>query len=215
MKKRSGTPRNRTRAPRGQARERIVRAAVASFAEKGFEAASTREIALRAGTDQGLLTYHFPSKDELWRAAADQIFGVLGKQLDDRFASLEHADARERSRAVIREFVRFSAANPAFFRFMVDAGNRSDASARWLVDTHLKTRLAIMRDVGVAAVAGLEGEAVAHAFYAMAGAAGLIFAVAPSCRRLTGVDPRKRAAIEAHADFLALLMVPPAPRKDE
>ena len=66
----------RTRAPRGEARERIVTAAVEAFAEKGFEAASTRDIAQRAGTDQGLVTYHFPSKDQLWRAAADRLMGA-------------------------------------------------------------------------------------------------------------------------------------------
>ena len=47
--------RNRTRARRGEARGRIVSAAVEAFAEKGFEAASTRDVAQRARTDQGLL----------------------------------------------------------------------------------------------------------------------------------------------------------------
>jgi hypothetical protein len=42
----------------------------------------------------------------------------------------------------------------------------------------------------------------------MAGAASLIFAVAPECRRLTGLDPETEAAIESHADFVARLLVP-------
>jgi hypothetical protein len=36
----------------------------------------------------------------------------------------------------------------------------------------------------------------------------LIFAVAPECRRLTGVDPTGAGAIEAHAEFVARLLVP-------
>ena len=32
---------------------------------------------MRAGVNQGLITYHFRSKDELWRAAADRIFSLL------------------------------------------------------------------------------------------------------------------------------------------
>jgi TetR/AcrR family transcriptional regulator len=205
--------RKKARLPRGQARERILEAAVKAFAEKGFDAASTREIALRAGTDQGLLTYHFPNKDDLWRAAADQVFAAMGKKLDKRFAALDHDDRAERSRAVIREFVRFSAAHPEFFRFLVDSGNRADANSRWLVDTHIAPRFRIMRDVGLGAIRGLDEATVPHAFYALAGAAGLIFSVAPNCRRLTGVDPKRRAAVEAHADFLAELMVPS--REDE
>ena len=205
--------RTRTKAtpvPRGAAtRAKIVVAAVDAFAGKGFEAASTREIAQGAGVEQGLLTYHFPSKDALWRAAADHVFGILGKALEERGAKLEDADPRERSRSAIREYVRVMAAHPEFFRFIVDQGNRSDARTRWLVDTHIKPRFEIMKTIGVARAAGIEEAALPHAFFALVGAGSLIFSVASNCRRLTGLDPRKRETIEAHADFIANLMVPP------
>ena len=74
---------------REETRERIVEAAIECFAERGFRGASTREIARRAGTNQGLITYHFRSKDELWRAAADRIFGPLQTSLGERLAALE------------------------------------------------------------------------------------------------------------------------------
>ena len=189
-------------------RERIVSAAVSAFAEKGFEAASTRDIAERAGTDQGLLTYHFPSKDKLWRAAADSIFGQLAKKFELIITSLEFEDPRELARAAIREYVRFAAAHPEIFRFMVDEGNQSNARMRWLVDTHLKPRFEFMKTHGVVGVTGMDGSLAPHAFYALAGAGSLIFAVAPKCRRLSGLDPLKREAVEAHADFIANLMVP-------
>lgn len=200
--------RNRTRARRGEARGRIVSAAVEAFAEKGFEAASTRDIAQRARTDQGLLTYHFPTKDLLWRAAADRLFGVLGERLDDRLASLHEADPKERLRGAIREYVRWIAEHPEFFRFLVDEGNRSNPRTRWLVDTHIKPRFERLREAGLARAAGIDDDALPHAFFALGGAAGLIFAVASNCRRLTGLDPRKRDAIEAHADFVARWVVP-------
>jgi len=196
-----------TRIPRGQARERIVAAALDTFAEKGFEAASTRDIAERAGTDQGLVTYHFPSKELLWRAAADRLFGVLGDRLDDRVASLSQTDPRERIRGAIREYVYWVAEHPEFFRFLVDEGNLSNTRTRWLVDTHIKPRFEFMKGAGLANAANIEETTVPHAFFALSGAAGLIFAVASNCRRLTGLDPSKRAAIEAHADFVANLFV--------
>jgi AcrR family transcriptional regulator len=195
------------RTPRGEAKERIVAAAVEAFAEKGFEAASTRDIAQRAGTDQGLVTYHFRSKDLLWRAAADRLFGVLGNRLGDRVASLSHEDPKERVRGAIREYVRWVAEHPEFFRFLVDQGNLSNARTRWLVDTHIKPRFEFMKEAGLARSAGIDESAIPHAFFALSGAAGLIFAVASNCRRLTGLDPRKREAIEAHADFVADLLV--------
>jgi AcrR family transcriptional regulator len=185
-----------------------VAAAVDAFAEKGFEAASTRDIAQRAGTNQGLVTYHFPSKDLLWRAAADRLFGVLEERLDDRVASLSQSNSRERARGAIREYVRWVAEHPEFFRFLVDEGNLSNARTRWLVDTHIKPRFEFMKELGLARAAGIDDAALPHAFFALSGAAGLIFAVASNCRRLTGLDPRKREAIEAHADFVADLLVP-------
>jgi TetR/AcrR family transcriptional regulator len=197
----------KTRTPRGEAKERIVEAAVEAFAEKGFEAASTRDIAQRAGTDQGLVTYHFPNKDLLWRAAADRLFGILGNRLGDRVSSLSQADPKERVRAAIREYVRWVAEHPEFFRFLVDEGNLSNARTRWLVDTHIKPRFEFLKEAGLARAAGIEESDVPHAFFALSGAAGLIFAVASNCRRLTGLDPRKREAIEAHANFVADLLV--------
>lgn len=193
---------------RGEARERIVTAALAAFAEKGFEAASTREIAQRAGTDQGLVTYHFPSKELLWRAAADRLFAQLGKRIDAQSRSLAHADPRERSRSVLREYVRTMAAHPEFFRFLVDSGHRPGPRSRWLVDTHIKPRFEFMKAQGFLRAAGIDEADVPHAFFALAGAASLIFAVAANCRRLTGLDPRRREAVEAHADFVARLMLP-------
>ncbi|MDJ0866119.1 MAG: TetR family transcriptional regulator [Myxococcota bacterium] len=188
-------------------RERILEAAVEAFAEKGFLGASTRDIARRAGTNQGLITYHFRSKEELWRAAADRIFEGLGERLAARQGALEHADPRARAREGIREYVRFAAAHPELFHLMVDEGKVADDRMNWLVDAHLRPRFeAISR--GLMEAAGVDETLLPHAFYVLAGAASLIFAVAPECRRLTGLDPETHEAIETHADFVARLMVP-------
>ena len=56
-------------------RQALLDSALHEFAAAGFDAASTRAIAARAGVRQGQLTYHFDSKDVLWRAAVDHLFG--------------------------------------------------------------------------------------------------------------------------------------------
>ena len=200
-------PRSRSE-QREATRERIVGAALAAFAEKGFHGASTRDIAERAGTNQGLITYHFRSKDELWRAAADRIFGMLARRLGEQLAALESDDPRERAREAIRIYVRFAAAHPELFRLMVDEGKNAEPRMRWLVDTHLAPRYEEFRRFGGARVGGVDDSLLPHAYYVMAGAGSLIFAVAPECRRLTGLDPGTEAAVEAHADFVARLLVP-------
>jgi len=188
-------------------RERILEAAVETFAEKGFLGSSTREIARRASANQGLITYHFRSKDELWRAAADSIFKRLGSQLAQRLDALDLSDPRERAREAIRQYVRFAAAHPELFRIMVDEGRVADDRMKWLVDTHLRPRFEAISP-GLIDVVGIDESLVPHAFYVLAGAASLMFAVAPECRRLTGLDPLTAQAVETHADYVARLLVP-------
>ena len=52
-------------APKGGSRTRLLDAAEQLFAERGFDATSTREIAALAGDTLGTLSYHFSSKDKL------------------------------------------------------------------------------------------------------------------------------------------------------
>src|ERR1700742_717256 len=65
-------PRQRAEQQRSiETRAAILNAAVTEFAERGFEAASIRAIADRLGLQHPLITYHYRSKDILWRAAAE------------------------------------------------------------------------------------------------------------------------------------------------
>jgi AcrR family transcriptional regulator len=59
-------PRRPTRASE-PARERLLTAALALFAQRGFEGASTHEIARLARAPQGLVRHHFGGKEGLWR----------------------------------------------------------------------------------------------------------------------------------------------------
>ena len=198
-------------AQRDETRARIIEAALECFSERGFLGASTREIARRAGTNQGLITYHFSSKEELWRAAVDQIFGSLRAYLGEHAVALASEDLRAQARAGIRAYVRFAASHPELFRLMVGEGTCDEPRMQWLVDTHLKPIYdGVAR--GYDGVPGFDAisndDLKPHVYYTLAGAASVIFAVAPECRRLTGLDPSTPEAIETHADFVARLLVP-------
>lgn len=182
-------------------------AAVGAFAEGGFEGTSTRDIAARAGVTQGLVGYHFSSKDELWRCAVDAVFSEVDAAMPDRAANL---DSGERgpdlwdARRVLHAYVSFSARHPELFQIMVDAGRHDDGRMQWIVDTYLRSRFDAF-----AQLTGIESTAdLAHLYYAVVGASSLISAVAPECRALTGVDPLLDESISRHAELVARLLLP-------
>ncbi len=65
--------RGRPRKQRGEAsaRSAIVRAAAEEFAERGYEAASLRAVARRAGVDSALVHHYFDDKAELFAASLE------------------------------------------------------------------------------------------------------------------------------------------------
>ncbi|MEP5938292.1 MAG: TetR family transcriptional regulator [Erythrobacter sp.] len=60
-------------------RERLIETAIRQFGELGFDGASTREIAAASGTTMSNITYHFGSKDGLFRAAGEAIVSQMGQ----------------------------------------------------------------------------------------------------------------------------------------
>lgn len=56
-----------------ETRLRIIDAAIDLFGEAGFDGASTREIAARAGVNAPALQYYFENKEGLYRACAEHI----------------------------------------------------------------------------------------------------------------------------------------------
>jgi AcrR family transcriptional regulator len=63
---------------------RILDAAEAVFAERGFEAASLREIARRAGLQQPGLYNHFASKRDLYAAVLDRALTPMAEAMRER-----------------------------------------------------------------------------------------------------------------------------------
>src|ERR1700746_1964621 len=72
-----GAPKRREQQRAIETRQMILDAALSEFAERGFEAASIRNIAMRVGLQHPLITYHYRTKDLLWRAVAENAFAEI------------------------------------------------------------------------------------------------------------------------------------------
>ncbi len=107
---------------RTPAQEKLVRAALAVFAEQGFEGASTRAIAARAGVAEKTLFQHFGSKAGLFNEAVfPLLLELIGPRLFKNLrAVIETAgdDFRARLHAIGDNRLAATAHDPAALKFL-------------------------------------------------------------------------------------------------
>jgi TetR/AcrR family transcriptional regulator, fatty acid metabolism regulator protein len=70
-------------------RDQLVQCAIDATFELGFQRASVAEIARRAGVSKGVVTYHFPAKDELISAVVEDVLGSMAEYLEPRLRGAE------------------------------------------------------------------------------------------------------------------------------
>ena len=73
MKTKRPAKTNRTRLSADERKEAITRAVIPAFAEKGFAATTTKDLAKAANVSEALLYRHFPSKESLYAHIQEQI----------------------------------------------------------------------------------------------------------------------------------------------
>jgi AcrR family transcriptional regulator len=116
-------------------RRAILNAALVEFAEKGFDAASIRVIADRTGLQHPLITYHFRSKDTLWRATAEYAFGQIREEWDGLDESNAGMSPLDRLRAEYRTVFKYTVAFPEFHRFMRQECSTNNPRLKWVAKT--------------------------------------------------------------------------------
>lgn len=94
----------------GEARQRILEAALAEFAAAGFKGATTRQIAERASVNLPALKYYFGGKEGLYLACAEEILsryqaGMQGMVAGAR-RSLEAELSADQARALLKAVMR-------------------------------------------------------------------------------------------------------------
>lgn len=119
----------------------ILDAAEGVFAVAGFDGASIRAIAERAGVAQALVHYHFDTKDKLFEAViargADTINGARARMLDAVIAGERAADLEGLVEALFRPTIEAGRHSPddsdGFARILASFANSHDPRAQALV----------------------------------------------------------------------------------
>lgn len=133
-----------TPAPKGlreqrkaETRTKIVDASIRCFSELGFNGASTRDIAKKAGVGQGLISYHFDSKEALWQEAVEQIFlRAQTPAIALPGENLEHAQLRQGFIDSLYNYAQHCINSPDLAMLLYhEAGQKSQRLA-WLIEHH-------------------------------------------------------------------------------
>lgn len=98
-------------------KEEILRTATELFAEQGFSDAITQALAERLQVGKGTIYRHFPSKRDLFLAAADRVMRKLQEKILASIAGVE--DGLEQVSHGIRAFLSFFSEHPEYVELLI------------------------------------------------------------------------------------------------
>ena len=115
---------------RSGSRSRLLAAAAAEFAGRGFDGATVDRIAARAGVNKAMVYYHFTNKAALYRTILRDVFGAAADAAEAVRAT--GGPAESQMRAFVEAVSAGAVARPHFpsiwLREMADGGRHLDAS---------------------------------------------------------------------------------------
>ena len=202
-------PAKRTRKTQERAettRANLIEAGKLLFSERGFDAVSVRDLEQAAGVKRNILAYHFEDKDNLWKASADAIFGVMKAEFDQRLTIMKEISGREALAFIVRFYVYFNARHPELSRLMSQEATQHSWRIQYLIDKHIRRSTLHMEKL-VHETSGLDKKAFIHWYYIMISSTSTIFSFAAECEELFGVDPLEESMVEGHAEMVVSMLL--------
>jgi len=200
-----------------ETRAKLIEAGLAVFSARGFEGATTRAIAQKAGVALASLPYHFKTKEALWKAVVDDIFSRFAEIMATARSGVGELDGREQTRRMLAAYVSFSAEHPELLRIVLQEGTAKNGRSEWLVEKHLRPNFEYVKSETLRAVRNGYGRSgrLEHIYYMIVGAAGLPYVLGSEFELLTKSSAFESEMIEAHVDSILDLFYPSASRDSD
>src|SRR5262245_60939060 len=186
-----------------QTRERILDAAEALFADRGFEGAALRDVATRVGIRTPSLYNHFPSKEALYAAVLERGVEPVLALLSEIVQSPQAR--RPGSREVVERVMAVLARRPDLPRLVAHEALAGGEHLRPLLQKVVAPVLARAQEA-VLSTPGAERWGRERAPLLVLAAYHMVvghFAIAPFYRELSGQDVLEPEALDRQTRFLA------------
>lgn len=166
----------------------LLKTASRFFAGMGYEAISLATIEAAAQVPKNVIPYHFGSKANLWREAADFIFEPVKAKVD---TLAESAGKPIHATQIAEAFVEISAAHPEVAQLIFQEARTESWRLDYLV-LHQSRPL-------LGAIERASGRTVTpHQYYFLVGAGSAPFTARYECLALFGIDPQELTFVDAH-----------------
>jgi AcrR family transcriptional regulator len=194
-------------------KSRILDVARKHFAERGFEAANTRDIAREADASHAMIRYHFGNKDTLWREAVRDMYQNLWAEVG---MGEDEADADKRLdlysiegfREYLRRYIYYAARHPEYARIVIAESVRGGERLRWMSEEFIRPAHKRYADPLRFHMENANLPKIWHisAVVMIAAVCQMPFVLSGEIGEIYGVDMSGGAAIEAHIDSVFALV---------
>lgn len=178
-------------------RESVLKAALATFAARGYEGATLQQVAKMAEVSLPLIVYHFKSKEKLWQAVIEEAVRHFDQLINAVMNDDSDLTAGGRLQAIIEAIVRVSVKFPEFHRIMATESYALTERLTWICENFAKRHYTLITALITEAQA--EGGVIDLEPYRLS---GIIVDMANSTSRaaeyqiLTGRDPFSSEEVE-------------------
>lgn len=189
--------------------EAILVAAIEVFARSGFEASSTRTIAMAANVHHALLRHYFGDKNGLWQAAVREMFrrqhDEFQLQQERHPISINELDGLKE---FVRRYIRYCAAHPEHAQILVHEAIADTARLDWAIQEFVRAKSQqIVTALEQQTTAGnLRLDDAMMSSILLSAASQMVFVLSSHLRRVFDQDVRDPAFVERIADSVVALI---------
>jgi TetR/AcrR family transcriptional regulator len=192
--------------------DEILLVALRSFADRGYDGTSVRELNQALGVSHNLINRRFGSKERLWRAAVDRWFGELIDALAPSANLTGTGDPLERVREFVVTFIEVNARRPEMARLMNVEASLGGPRLDYLFERFITPCLlpAATLATKLQAEGRMRPVPLGTMFFLITHGATAPAAHGPLAALLGITDPTDPTSVRVHARTVAELLIQPA-----